>query len=119
MHARTISLALAGLAGAAILAVPASALTFQVNVKLSDSSCKLALNSAKAPNTAINFHPVNSGTVAHGLMIWGVKSHMFKPAGEGDLLVNFHKAGTFHYACTTGSYYHPKLYGKGVFTIRS
>ena len=26
---------------------------------------------------------------------------------------------TYHYACTTGSYKHPKLFGRGVFTIRS
>ena len=27
--------------------------------------------------------------------------------------------GAFHYACTTGNYKHPVLFGKGVFTIRS
>lgn len=114
-----IAPALAALAGAALLAVPASAQTFQINVAMTDSSCKLALNAAKTPNTAIDFHLKNNGTAAHGLIIWGVKSHMFASKGEGDLIVNFHKAGVYHYACTTGSYFHPKLFGKGVFTIRS
>jgi hypothetical protein len=119
MNIRMIAPALAALAGAAILAVPASAQTFQVNVTLTDSSCGLALKAANKPNTAISFHLINNGTVGHGLMIWGVKSHVFAPKSEGDLLVNFHHPGVFHYACTTGSYLHPKLYGKGVFTIRN
>jgi hypothetical protein len=119
MNVRTVTVALAALAGAAILAIPASALTFQVNVSITDSSCKLALNSANKPNTAIDFHLVNNGTVGHGILIWGVKSHVFLPKGEGDLVVNFHKVGTYHYACTTGSYLHPTLYGKGVFKIKS
>lgn len=119
MKRRMIAPALAGLAGAAMLAVPAAAQTFQIDLKISDSTCKLALNSAKTPNTAIDFHLINNGTQAHGLLIWGVKSHMFLPKNEGDLQVNFHRAGTYHYACTTGNYKHPALYGKGVFTIRS
>jgi hypothetical protein len=114
-----IAPALAALAGAALLAVPASAQTFQINVAVTDSSCKLALSAAKTPNTAIDFHLKNNGLAAHGLLIWGVKSHMFASKAEGDLIVNFHRAGTYHYACTTGSYFHPKLFGKGVFTIRS
>jgi hypothetical protein len=118
MNARTIAPAVAALAGAALLAVPAAAQTFQIGVKVTDSSCKLALTAANKPNTAINFHIVNNGAASHGFMIWGVKSHIFNTKTEGDLLVNFHKPGTFHYACTTGSYKHPKLFGKGVFTIR-
>jgi hypothetical protein len=119
MSKRMIAPALAALAGAALLAVPASAQTFQINVTVTDSSCKLALTAAKTPNTAIDFHLTNNGAAAHGLMIWGVKSHMFAAKASGDLIVNFHKPGTFHYACTTGSYLHPKLFGKGVFRIRS
>jgi hypothetical protein len=119
MNVRTIAPAAAALAGAAMLAVPAAAQTFQVDVKVTDSSCKLALTAASKPNTAIDFHVINSGTIAHGIMVWGVKSHIFDPKREGDLLVNFHKPGKYHYACTTGSYKHPKLFGKGVFTIRS
>ena len=119
MNVRTIAPAAAALAGAALLAVPAAAQTFQINVKVTDSSCKLALKAANKPNTAIDFHIVNSGPAAHGFMIWGVKSHIFGAKNEGDLLVNFHKPGTFHYACTSGNYKHPTLYGKGIFTIRS
>jgi hypothetical protein len=119
MKKRMIALALAAIAGAALLVGPAAAQTFQINVTMTDSSCKLALNGAKTPNTSIDFHLTNNGAAAHGLMIWGVKSHMFASKDAGDLIVNFHKAGTFHYACTTGSYFHPKLFGKGVFKIRS
>jgi plastocyanin len=118
MNARTIAPAISALAGAAVLAVPAAALTFQIDVKVTDSACKPALTAVNKPNTAIDFHVINNGTVAHGITVWGVKSHVFAPKSEGDLLVNFKKPGKYHYACTTGSYKHPKLYGKGVFTIR-
>jgi plastocyanin len=119
MNARTIAPALAALIGAAVLAVPAGAKTFQIDVKVTNSSCKLALAAANVPNTAIDFHVINNGTIGHGIIIWGVKSSIFNAKSEGDLLVNFHKPGTFHYACTAGSYKHPTLFGKGVFTIRS
>jgi plastocyanin len=119
MNARTIAAAFATLVGAAVLAVPATAKTFQIDVTITDSACKLALPAANTPNTAIDFHLINNGSAAHGLMIWGVKSHIFNSKSEGDLLVNFHKPGTYHYACTTGSYKHPSLFGKGVFKIRS
>jgi hypothetical protein len=103
----------------AILAVPAFALTSQINVNVKDGSCSLALTSSKTPNTAILFHLINNGTVAHGLMIWGVKSTMVPPKQSANVLVNFHKIGTYHYACTTGNYKHPATYGKGVFKIKS
>jgi plastocyanin len=119
MNARTIAPALAALAGAAVLAVPAGAKTFQIDVTVTNASCKLALTAANTPNTAIDFHVINNGTIGHGIMVWGVKSSIFDAKREGDLLVNFHKPGTYHYACTAGSYKHPKLFGKGVFTIRS
>ena len=119
MNARKVVPAVAALVGAVVLAGPAAAQTFQINVTMTDTGCKLALTSAKKPNTAIDFHLKNMGSQAHGLLIWGVKSHIFAPQSEGDLLVNFHKPGAFHYACTTGSYRHPVLFGKGVFTIRS
>jgi hypothetical protein len=52
-------------------------------------------------------------------MIWGVKSTMVPPKQSANVLVNFHKIGTYHYACTTGNYKHPATYGKGVFKIKS
>jgi plastocyanin len=118
MNARTIAPAVAALAGAALLAVPAGAATFQINVTVTDSSCKLALKAANKPNTTIDFHVINNGAAAHGIVVWGVKSHIFAAKAEGDLIVNFHKPGSYHYACTSGSYKHPTQYGKGVFTIR-
>lgn len=119
MHARTITAGLVALLAAAVLAVPAGAKTFQIDVTITDSSCKLALKTVSKPYTAIVFHLINNGTRTHGLMIWGVKSHMFAPKSEGDIMVDFHKPGSYHYACMTGSYKHPKLFGKGVFTIRN
>ncbi len=119
MHKRIIATALAAFVAAALLAVPAFGETSQINVNVKDGSCSLALASVKTPNTAIMFHLINNGTVAHGLTIWGVKSAMIPAKQSGNVLVNFHKAGTYHYACTTGSYKHPTMYGKGVFKIKS
>jgi Cupredoxin-like domain len=118
MHKRTIGTLLAAVVAAAVLAVPAFAQTYQVNVTIKDGSCTPALLSVKTPNTSILFHVINDGTIAHGLLIWGVKSGMVKPQASADIGVNFHKAGTFHFACTTGSYFHPVLFGKGVFKVR-
>jgi len=120
MRPRTIVVAaLTALAAAAILAVPAFAVTFQVNVTQSNTTCKLALLTVHRPNTAIDFHMVNNGTVSHGLLIWGVKSTMIPAKSEGDLLVDFHRPGTYHYACTAGSYKHPTVLKRGVFRIKN
>jgi hypothetical protein len=117
MSKRFFVTAFAALAAAAVLALPAFALTAQNNLTVKDSSCRLALSSMKLPTTAVMFHLINNGTVAHGLLVWGVKSSMIRPNEQGNLLVDFHHVGTYHYACTTGSYLHPKVYGKGVFKI--
>jgi hypothetical protein len=60
MKKRMIAPALAAIAGAALLVGPAAAQTFQINVTMTDSSCKLALNGAKTPNTSIDFHLTNN-----------------------------------------------------------
>jgi hypothetical protein len=119
MHKRYLATAFAAITAAAVLAVPASAQKYQVNVTIKDGSCSPALLSVNTPNTQIVFHVINNGTIAHGLLIWGVKSSMVKPQSAADIGVNFHKAGAFHFACTTGSYFHPKLFGKGVFLIKN
>jgi plastocyanin len=122
MHKRTIATAFAALAvvvATAVLAVPASAFTFQVNVTMNDGSCSPALLSVATPNTAIVFHLINNGTVAHGLTIWGDKSMMIPANQSGNIEVNFFRPGTYRFACTTGAVQHPTVYGKGVFQITS
>jgi pyruvate/2-oxoacid:ferredoxin oxidoreductase alpha subunit len=119
MHLRTIAAALTALAAAAILAVPAFAKTFQVNVTQGNSTCTFALTSVHRPNTAIVFHLINNGTVTHGLLIWGVQSAMIPARSAGNLEVDFHKPGTYHYACLAGSYKHPTVVKRGVFKIVS
>ena len=117
MRLRTIAAALTAFAAAAILAVPAFALTFQINVTEGNATCKLALTTVHRPNTAIDFHMINNGTVPHGILIWGVQSTMIPAKSAGDLLVDFHKPGTFHYACLAGNYKHPTVIKRGLFKI--
>jgi plastocyanin len=117
MNARTTVVALAALAATAVLAVPASAKTFQVNVTETNKTCKFALKTVHKPNTAIVFHLINDGTVTHGLLIWGVQSAMIPAKSAGDIEVDFHKPGTFHYACLAGSYKHPAVIKRGLFKI--
>ena len=119
MHARTIAAALTALAAAAVLSVPAFAQTFQVNVTEKNSTCALALTTVHKPHTSIVFHMINNGTVAHGLLIWGVHSAMIPPKSAGDIMVDFHRAGTFRYACLAGTYNHPRVIKRGIFRIRA
>jgi hypothetical protein len=119
MRFRLFPPALAALAVVGVLAAPALAKTFQDNVTVTDSSCKLALKTVSKPNTAIVFHLINNGAKPHGILVWGVKSAMVPPKSSGNLEVDFHKPGRYSYACTSGNYKHPTLFGKGVFTIRS
>ena len=119
MYARITAASLAALAVAAVLALPSFGKTFQVNVTMANKACKLALTTVHKPNTAIDFHIVNNGTAPHGILIWGVQSAMIPAKSEGDLLVDFHRAGTFHYACLAGSYHHPQVMRRGLFMIRA
>jgi hypothetical protein len=118
MKLRYLAPALAAPVAAGVLAIPALAHTFQVNVHATNATCKLALLAVNKPNTAIDFHIINNGTIAHGIVVHGVHSTMVPPKSAGDVIVNFHKAGTYHYACTAGKYLHPTITGRGMFTIR-
>ena len=103
----------------AIAAGPASAKTFQINVTANNAGCKLALVAVNRPNTAILFHIINKGTVAHGIKFGSVQSTMVPPKSAGDLLINFHRTGTFHFTCTAGKYLHPDITGGGTLKIRA
>jgi hypothetical protein len=119
MRFRLFGPALAALAVVGVLAVPAFAKTFQDNVTVTDTGCKLALTAVSKTNTTIVFHIINNGSAAHGFSVWGVKSAMIPPKSAGNVEVNFKKPGTYAYACTSGAYKHPTRFGKGVFRIRS
>ncbi|HWX09096.1 MAG TPA: hypothetical protein VNY33_03880, partial [Gaiellaceae bacterium] len=82
-----------------------------------NTTCAFALMTVHQPNTAIVFHMINNGTVSHGLLIWGVQSAMIPAKSQGDLMVDFHRPGTYHFACLAGSYKHPTVTKRGVFKI--
>ena|SRR5438067_1469982 len=111
LTAALLALAVACVTAAAALARPAA--TYQVNVTIRDTSCKLARTSVSKKNTKIVFHLINDGKVAHGFKVGGKTSPMVKPASSADLVVNFGKSGMYPYTCTGGAA------KKGVFTIRT
>jgi hypothetical protein len=120
MHARTLAAALVALAATVVLAVPALAgpATGQVNVRETNSTCKLTFATVGSQKRLILFHIINNGTVPHGIIVWGVKSTMALPKGEANLFVKFRKGGKYNYACTAGSYKHPSIIRRGVFVIK-
>jgi hypothetical protein len=106
----------------AVLAGPASArpaLTHQINVTVTNGSCRLQLKSVSHRNTRIVFHVINDSNAPAGIVIYGLKSKFAAPkVGASDLIIAFRGPGHYHYRCVRGSYLHPRTVASGVFTIR-
>lgn len=96
-----------------------SALTYQVNVTVTNGGCRLQLKSVSHRNTRIVFHVINDGNAPAGIVIYGLKSKFAAPkVGASDLIITFRGPGHYHYRCVRGNYLHPKTVASGVFTIR-
>jgi hypothetical protein len=105
-------------AAAALLAAPAfarPALSVNVSVTMTNSSCVLGYNSVSHRNTRVVFHIINNGSVSHGFDIsTKFKSGLVKPHQESTLVANFGRPGAYRYACVAAH----STVKKGVFTIR-
>jgi hypothetical protein len=103
---------------AALLAAPAfarPALSLNVSVTMTNSSCVLGYTSVSHRNTRIVFHIINNGSVSHGFDISAkFKSGLVKPHQESTLVANFGRPGAYPYACVAAH----STVKKGVFTIR-
>jgi hypothetical protein len=103
---------------AALLAAPAfarPALSLEVSVTMTNSSCVLGYTSVSHRNTRIVFHIINNGSVSHGFDISAkFKSGLIKPHQESTLVANFGRPGAYRYACVAAH----STVKKGVFTIR-
>jgi hypothetical protein len=123
MRYRIFASAGVAVAAAVALAAPSFArttLTHQVNVTVTNSSCKLQLSSVSRRNTTIVFHVVNDSKRPAGIVIYGLKSKFAAPkVGASDLEIRFRGAGHYKYACVAGNYKHPSTLKRGVFTIRA
>jgi plastocyanin len=118
MRTRFAAAAAAALALGAVLAVPAFALTYQTNVTETNAACTFGRASVSHRNTMILFHFINTGSVPHGLIVWGVHSTMAPPKEEANLYVKFPGPGRYPYACAAGAYSHPSIIARGIFEIR-
>jgi hypothetical protein len=123
MRYRILASAGVAVAAAAVLALPGFArttLTHQVNVTITNSGCKLQLNSVSRRNTTIVFHIINDSARPAGIVIYSLKSKFAAPkVGASDLMIKFRGAGHFPYKCVAGNYKHPTRIAKGTFTIRT
>jgi hypothetical protein len=110
-------------ASAALLALPAAArplLTHQVNVTITNTGCKLQLNSVSRRNTTIVFHVINDSKFPAGIVVYSVKSKFASPkVGASDLTIKFRGPGHYQYTCVHGNYKHPTRIARGTFTIRT
>ena len=123
MRYRIFASAGVAVAAAAVLALPTFArttLTHQVNVTITNSGCKLQLNSVSRRNTTIVFHIINNSARPAGIVIYSLKSKFADPkVGASDLTIKFRGAGHYPYKCVAGNYSHPSRIAKGTFTIRT
>ena len=103
---------------AALLAAPAfarPALSLNVSVTMTNSSCVLGYTSVSHRNTRIVFHIINNGSVSHGFDISAkFKSGLVKAHQESTLVADFGRPGAYRYACVAAH----STVKKGVFTIR-
>jgi len=110
--------ALLAVIAAALLAAPAfarPALSFEVTVTMTNSSCKINYLSVSHRNTRIVFHIINNGSVSHGFDITAkFHSGLVKAHQESTLVANLGRPGAYRFACVSA---HSTL-RKGVFTIR-
>ena len=110
----------AALAAAAtsLLAAPAfarPALSVNVSVTITNSSCVLGYTSVSHRNTRVVFHIINNGSVSHGFDVsTRFKSGLVKAHQESTLVANFGRPGAYPYACVAAH----STVKKGVFTIR-
>jgi type 1 fimbria pilin len=123
MRSRIIASAGIAVAAAAVFALPGFArpmLTHQINVTVTNSGCKLQLNSVSRRNTTIVFHIINNSARPAGLVIYSLESKFADPkVGASDLTIKFRGAGHYPYTCVAGSYKHPSRVAQGTFTIRT
>ena len=90
-------------------------LSYEVIVRVTDTSCHLGRMSVSHRNTRIVFAVFNLGTVAHGFDIGGpYKTLLIQPNQEQTLVANFGHPGAYRYACVAAH----STVARGVFTIR-
>jgi len=109
----------AAMIAAAAFAAPVTAgdATFQVQVTESATTCHISLSTVNTSKRLILFHIVNKSTTPRGIIVWGVQSTMALPRGEANLFVMFRNPGSYPFVCTAGSYNHPTITGRGLFSI--
>ena len=103
---------------AALLAAPAfarPALSVNVSVTITNSSCVLGYKSVSHRNTRVVFHIINNGSVSHGFDITAkFHSGLVKAHQESTLVANLGRPGRYPYACVAAH----STVKKGFFTIR-
>ena len=118
MRAHHFVLGMVAVTVAAFMAAQAFArptLSYQVNVRITDTGCHLGRTSVSHRNTRIVFAVYNLGSVAHGFDISGAyKTGLIKPNQEQTLVANFGHPGAYKYACVAPH----STVARGVFTIR-
>jgi hypothetical protein len=120
MLVRHFGVALLAAPVAALLAAPAfarPALSLNVSVTMTNSSCVLGYTSVSHRNTRIVFHIINNGSVSHGFDITAnpkFHSPLIKAHQEGTLVADLGRPGAYRYACVAAH----STVKKGIFTIR-
>jgi hypothetical protein len=124
MRVRRLGVLIVAVAVAAFLAAhgfaashgPARSMpSWNVPVKITNTSCVLSYKSVGHQYTRIVFGIFNNGTVSHGFDIsTKFKSGLVKPHQEKTLVANFGRSGAYRYACVAKN----STVKKGIFTIR-
>jgi hypothetical protein len=124
MRVRRFAVPIVALAVAAFLAAGGFAAShrsarsmpsWNVPVKITNTSCNVTYKSVGHQYTRIVFGIFNNGTVAHGFDIsTKFKSGLVKPHQEKTLVADFGRAGAYRYACVGKN----STVKKGIFTIR-
>ncbi len=110
--ALTVLTVLVAAATAATASARPTAIPYQVDVTITDTSC--TLDHPTAPQTLILFHVISNGKYSHQFKVWGVSSGIIKAGQEGIFKVKFRTRGAYAYTC----YNSHAVLKRGTFRIR-